>query len=204
MLLALTLALPLPGCRNTRPQPISANQQPLNASALSGGKITHFIGNPELPNDPRSRAMLEVCQHLTLNSTTARSGYAIFNAPEGQFPVGILIVGNQTLACLGDVFRNHNMPLQIINGIVVLYPGSSSSITLDPSKKFALVGKTKIALKNKALYQPSDKQLIMSLPDMITVFHARDEQTGGHEIQFLKTVDNLNGSITRTPHGFKY
>jgi hypothetical protein len=188
----LTLGLLSVGCSN-RPDPRLSNAPPLNAAALSGGKITRYIPPPGLPNGPTDIAMLEVCQQLKLNSQTAQGAYAIFKAREGLFPVSVLIVGDQTLASLGDVFRNHDTSLQLgSNSIVTLYPGSAASIILDPTKRYATVGGTKIPLKNKALYWPTDKELIMTLPDLITVFHARDEKRkGGQEIKFEKIIYNI-------------
>ena len=187
--LLLALCLIAAGCSNPR----APSTPPVNAYALSGGKITRFIPPPGLPNGPTNKAMLEICRQLELNSDTAQGAYAIFQAREGLFPVSILIVGDHTLACLGDVIRNHDAPLQLgSNGIVILYPGSAASIILDPSKRFAIVGGGKVALKNKAVYWPEDKELIMSLPDLITVFHARDRKRGmGQEITFIKTIYDI-------------
>ena len=71
--LLLALWLIAAGCNNPR----APSTPPVNAYALSGGMITHFVPMPDLLNSPADKAMLLACRQLPITSDTARSAVLV-------------------------------------------------------------------------------------------------------------------------------
>ncbi len=184
-LLTLTLILLISGCKDTRPQPDNPNQPPLNAYTLSGGKITHFIGNPDLPNDPAAKGFLLACRQLTLHTNTARSALLVLTAGQfGRSPLHAMVIGDLVLMLPGD-FATMGIPFSSVDHNFILYPNSPQKITFLQGTKTALVGKTKVQLQDPVVATASN-DLVMTLADMKTVFHERDVQR--HERPFIRDV----------------
>jgi hypothetical protein len=179
----LTLGLLSIGCSN-RPDPRLSNAPPLNAAALSGGKITRFVPEPGLANDPAARAMLMACQQLPVTSRIARSASAVITTGQfGNFPLHALVIGKQVLvlptdlATMGIEFGGSGSEL-------ILYPLSKQAIIIAPGGNWARVGRKKVKLTKPII--GVDHQLVMVLDDLLTVLGERDRQR--HQSPFIRDV----------------
>ena len=174
--LLLALGLVTAGCGNPR----APNTPPLDAYALSGGKITDFMANPYMPADPSMRALLESCQKFPLKSKSARSACVLLKSRKGTQPIPALTVDNVTLILVGSVERmlggeaNHC---------------SRGILNLPDGHKRVKIGGEWIMLNYPVIAVDNGKQMAMALPDLLALFHACDVQRGGgHEIQLVTIV----------------
>jgi hypothetical protein len=180
----LALAFFVAGCRSSLPDPRAFNTPPNDAYALSGGKITHFIPEPDLPADPNAKALLQACRALPLKSSTAQSAYVIFHSRKGTQLVPALIVGSMTLVLMGSIDRMLNGEVDRTTASILNLPGGT---------KRAKIGDTWVTLKYPIVAIDHGTQTAVTLPDLLTLFQASDaHRGGGHEIQYLGTRKGLN------------
>lgn len=188
----LALCLALAGCsagHNSRPDPSPFNTPPLNAYALSGGKITRFIPDPSLLDDPADRDMLTACRILPLASRSARSASIVITTTQfGRFPLHALIVGTEQLVLPSDLAT---MGIQFGGAGAdtrqfILYPLSQQRIVFPFNSKTAYVGTRRMRLRTSIVLAPQTRQLVMSLPDLLTLLRERDRQR--HQPPFIRNV----------------
>lgn len=183
-IMLLALGLLITGCSSNRPSPRAFNAPALDAYALSGGKITHFIGNPELPADPTAKALLQACRSLSIKSHTAQSAYVIIHSRKGTQPVPALVVGGMTLVLMGSIERMLNGEVDHITASVLNLPGGTQR---------AKIGNKWVTLKFPIVAIDHGTQTVVTLPDLLTLFQICDVQHGGgHEIQYLEIRKGLN------------
>ena len=183
-LVGLTLCLMLTGCNSNKPDPAIFNTPPLDAYALSGGKITHFQGHPNLLADPNATALLQACRYLPINSNSAQSVILIFHSRKGTQPIPALKVGNQTLILMGSVDRMLNGEVDTITGSV---------LTLSGGTKEAHIGNQWVLLKVPIVAVDQGTQTVVTLPDLLALFQASDNQHGrSHEIEYLETRKEID------------
>jgi len=160
------------------------NTPPLDAYALSGGKITRFQGHPNLMADPNAKALLQACRSLPINSHSAQSVYLIFHSRKGTQPIPALEVGNQTLILMGSVDRMLNGEVDTITGSVLNLPGGARK---------AHIGNQWVLLKVPIIAVDQGTQTVVTLPDLLALFHASDIQHGkSHEIEYLETRKEID------------
>ena len=171
------------GCVNLgslpkRQPPSSARQAPLDAYALSGGKITHFVPKPELLNDPTDVSMLEACRYLPLTSTTARSAYVIVHGRGKVVPTSALVIGKTVLVTLGEVTRVLGIATtDNTAGGLTLFPGSPQSIVTRANQTKVEVG-NRTVMMSSPMFWAHNGGLVMTLPDMQKIFQSRAVQRG--------------------------
>jgi len=184
IVMLLTFGLITAGCNNSGPDPKAFSTPPNDAYALSGGKITHFTPEPDLPADPTAKALLQACRFLPLKSSTAQSGYVIFHSRKGTQPVPALIVGSMTLILMGSIDRMLNGEVDRTTASILNLPGGT---------KRAKIGGTWVTLKCPIVAIDHGTQTAVTLHDLLNLFQASDAQHGGgHEIQYLGTREGLN------------
>lgn len=77
---------------------------PIDAYALSGGKITNFIPTPGLLDSSSDKDMLLACRQLPITAHTARSPALVITAGQfGRVPINALVVGKQVLVLPTDL-----------------------------------------------------------------------------------------------------
>ena len=186
----LALCLALAECNaghSHRLDPSPFNTPPLNAYALSGGKITRFIGNPELPADPTARPLLQACRSLPRTSRTAQSVYVMFKSRFGVTPIPALRVGGATLVLVGSVERMLVGEANHLTAAILTLPGGT---------RRAKIGNKWVNLRYPVIAVNGGAETVMALPDLLALFQAADEQRGGgHEIQYVKTQYDLNPAL---------
>ena len=180
--LLLALCLIAAGCSNPR----APSTPPLDAYALSGGKIKHFMPTPGLPNSPADKAMLLACRQLPITSDTARSAVLVVAAGQfGRCPLHALVIGkgNMVLMLPGDLVTmgmSHGLTFDKATapdkgvGNITLFPGSS----------VALVGQKKILLHNPVM-PVATYDLVMNWTDMRGLLDERDRQR--HQPPFIRS-----------------
>jgi hypothetical protein len=180
----LTFSLVLPGC-NSRPLPGTFNAPPLDAYALSGGKIKHFQGMPFLPADPAAKAMLLACRQLPIHTDKARSAILVVTAGQfGKSPLHAMVAGNRILMLPGD-FITMGMDHGLSYYKVFAPNYTTGNITLIPGSEMALVGHKKIFLHDPVL-SVITKDLVMNWTDMTDLLRERDRQC--HQSPFIRNV----------------
>ena len=180
----LTLCLMLAGCNSNKPDPAIFNSPPLDAYALSGGKITNFQGISGLPADPAAKALLQACRYLPINSHSARSVYLIFHSRKGTQPIPALEVGDQTLILVGSIDRMLNGEVDTITGSILNLPDGA---------KNAHIGNKWVLLKVPIIAVDQGTQTVITLPDLLALFRASDNQHGkSHEIEYLATRKEID------------
>ena len=183
---------------------------PLDASALSGGKITRYILGGSNPNDPVQEATLEACRGLPIKDATAKSAYVVLRInPYGKMPVSALVVGNTTLVSLGQVLRCMRTGYEEYKGVTVFYPYLASNMKSSPgsiglirrskwaiiggkyalvdNRDYAFVGGKRITLQ-QPIYCSSRAGIIVTLHDLLVMFHASDLQRG-NRIQTIQSAE---------------
>ena len=188
------------GCVNlgkipNRPPQTTAQQAPLDAYALSGGKITRFIGDPYLPNDPAAKALLKACQGLPETSYTAQSVYVMIKYKSKINPIPGLRVGNMTLILVGSVER------MLTSGID---SKTAAILTLKGGTRRAKIGNQWVHLQKPVIAVDGGQQTVMTLPDLLALFQAADQQRGSHEIQYVKTQYDLNPNLLYKSESMPY
>jgi hypothetical protein len=179
----LTLGLLSIGCSN-RPDPRLSNSPPLNAAALSGGKITNFTANPYIPADPSIRSLLESCRKLPGTSSTARSAYVLLKSRKGTQPIPALTIDEITLVLTGSVERMLGGEVDDCSRAVLNLPGGCKQVK---------IGRRLIHLKYPVVAVNNNTETVISLSDLLTLLKTCDEQRGdGHEIQYIKTTYDLD------------
>ena len=130
--LLLALGLVTAGCSNPR----ASHAPPLDAYALSGGKITRFISEPGLSADPTARAMLLACRQLPVTSSIAQSATLVVTTGQfGRVPLHALVVGKQVLMLPSD-FATMGITFSANSHEFILYPTSPERIVfVDGTKK---------------------------------------------------------------------
>lgn len=169
------------------------NPPPLDAQALSGGKITHWEPTPYLPSDPSAKTFLRACRQISVDSRQARSAFVIIQTGKfGRFPLHALVVGNKTLVLPEDLVTMGMGDGAITDTTFVFYDRSPTAISLIVDSPWALVGKTRIPLSMPMVQVPETREYVMALPDLLKVFAERDRQR--HQspfIHYMKTIYDL-------------
>ena len=213
--LLLALGLIMAGCSNPR----ASNTSPLDAYALSGGKIKHFIPMPGLSNDPGDAMLLAAVGLSHLSGPIARSAIVTFQTSNGNDLVGCLVVGNDVLVILEDFTRqafgrgefsagpgsseivlgppyNGKPFLATIQGQLFLYQDSQQYIQINPNDPNVLVGGKRIRLSHAVLWQDGKHPLrgghVILLSDLLRLFRERDRQMGsGQSVRNVKIIYDL-------------
>ena len=184
---------------NYRPPPSNASQ----AAALSGGKITRFIPTTaKNPADPSDRVMLKACRLLSTASNTAQSGYVRFDfwntnvSRKAVTGADALIVGDQVLVQPAAVSKFMGLADAFdLGGHFTIYPNINGHpqqrILLTPGRSFARVGGQKVALQQPVVWVEPEKEQVMLLSDLLTLFRVSDAQTGSRTILQTKIVYRL-------------
>ena len=193
----LTFCLVLAGCNaasNNRPSPATFNTPPLNAYALSGGKITHFIPDPGLLADPVDKSTLEACRQLPITSGIARHTYVIVHGRGKTVPITALVVGDYVLVTVGEITRMLDIPTTDSKGGLTLFPGSAQSIILGAGDRYAQIGSTRLRLSHP-MYWAQNGGLVLTLPDTQRIFRQRSAQRKAEEFKVIKIADHLKPGV---------
>ena len=213
-ILLLALCLIVAGCNNPR-----VPYTPPDAYALSGGKIKHFTPTPGLPNSPTDRMLLAAVGLSRLKGSTARSAFVTFQSSAGNNAVGCLVIGNNVLVSLDELFRQgfgreqvderqgsavvvHGSPYygkpftENYQGEMFLYKETPQYMRVTPGRKAAIVGGVPVQLHHPVLWQPGADPLqgnhIMLLLDALRLFQERDRQMGsGKSIRNTKIIYDI-------------
>ena len=199
--LLLALCLIAAGCNNPR----VPYTPPVNAYALSGGKIKHFTPTPGLPNDPGDKMLLAAVGFSHIKGSVARSAIITFQSSTGNNSVGCLMVGKNVLVILEDFTRqafgwgefsagpgsletvagppyNGKPFLETKQGQLYLYRNSQQYIQISPNETTALVGGKRVQLNHPVLWQDGKHPLmgdhVILLSDLLRLFQERDKQVG--------------------------
>lgn len=167
---------------NRQPKP-PAQQASLDAYTLSGGKVTRFIGNPYLPNDPAAEALLKACRGLPGSSYSAQSVYVMIKYKARITPIPGLRVGKSTLILVGSVMR------MLTYGID---SKTAAILTLKGGAHRAKIGDKWVHLQTPVIAVDGGQQTVMMLPDLLALFQTADQQRNSHEIQYVKTQYDLD------------
>lgn len=212
----LTIDLVIPGCVRLPP---GQETPPLNASALSGGKIKNFIPVPGLEHDPTNPMLLTAAGLSGINGSVAHSGFITFQSSSGNNLVSCLVIGSNILVVVEDFTRqafgweqfsagpgspiivqgppyNGKPFLQTKKGQVFLYDDSQHYIQITPNDKTALVGGKPIQLSHAVLWQDGKHPLrgdhVIFLADLLRLLQERDKQMGsGTSIRNVKIIYDL-------------
>lgn len=213
--LLLALGLVMAGCSNPR----ASNTPPLDAYALSGGKIKHFTPMPGLSNAPGDAMLLAAVGLSHLRGSVARSGSVTFQTSNGNDLVGCLIIDNAVLISLDDLVRQGFGRVQLAEtqgslvtvygppyngkpfvetrqGEMYLYQGAPQYIQITPGSNVAIVGGKHILLHHPILWQKGADLLggnhIILLSDALRLFREHDRQMGsGQSVRNVKIIYDL-------------
>jgi hypothetical protein len=147
---------------------------------------------PFLPADPAAKAMLLACRQLPIHTDKARSAILVVTAGQfGKSPLHAMVVGDLVLMLPTDLVTmgigsggadiTHPTLKQF-----AFYTDSITPIVLTPGSRWARVGGIQVPLRIPMVEVMEDKQLVMSLPDLLTVFRERDRQR--HQRPFFRGV----------------
>jgi hypothetical protein len=214
----LTLGLLSVGCSN-RPDPRLSNAPPLNAAALSGGKITHFVPLFGLEHDSSNSILLAAVRLSNIKGSLAHSGLITFDSRTGHNSVSCLVIGNNSLVVVEDFMRqalgkgfpsagpgssvivqgppyNGKPFLQTKVGQLFIEPDSQQYIRINPNDTNALVGGKLVGLKQAVLWQDCKHPLggdhVMLLSDLLHLWEERDKQRGsGQSVRNVKIIYDI-------------